>query len=1041
MATGPRFVFDTEPGPDVDGHWLGDESALQRALLTEARLPAAEAAQVRERAAALVRAVRARDDAQGARGSLDHFLQEFSLDSQEGVLLMCLAEALLRVPDAGTADALIADKLGGGRWQDHLGDSESLLVNASTWGLLLTGRLVAPDAGRLTSLVARLGEPLIRAALRQAMRILAHQFVFGRDIDEALARAASPQSARYRHSFDMLGEAAITAADAARYLQGYHAAIARIGAAADPVAEVLERPGISVKLSALHPRYEPAQRERVRRELLPRLLGLVHAARAAGLPLTLDAEESERLDLSLELFAAVLADGPLGDYAGLGLAVQAYQKRAPAVLDWLAAQARAQGCRITVRLVKGAYWDTEIKQAQERGLAGFPVYTRKAATDVAYLACARRLAAYGDCIYPQFATHNAHTVAWVEHLYAGRAGAYEFQRLHGMGEALYASLQGESACRVYAPVGAHRDLLPYLVRRLLENGANTSFVNRIADARVPEETVARDPSLRLAEDAGGADTRICLPGDLYAPERRNSAGVNLASVDERRALERACEAVAARGWSAVAGGPAATPAGTPRACRNPARPADVVGEVRECTVPGVAVLAARAHAAHAAWEARGGAGRAAVLERAADLLEAGRAGLVARCVLEAGRTVPDALSEQREAVDLLRYYAAGARRLCDAGQALPGVAGEANALVLRGRGVFACISPWNFPVAIFAGQIAAALAAGNAVVAKPAGQTPLCGAAVIELLHEAGVPPEVLQFAPGGADVGAALVADPRVAGVAFTGSVRAAASIARALTARTGELVPLIAETGGINALVADSSALPEQLVQDAVTSAFNSAGQRCSAARLLFVQQDIADRVLELLAGAMDELVVGDPARLRTDVGPVIDVAAQARLREWRERLRATSAGRWWHALREPDGEGHWFAPLAAEIGEDSIPDEEIFGPVLHVVRFDGRRIDAVIERINGLGHGLTLGLHTRLTGRAERLARAARVGNVYVNRNMIGAVVGSQPFGGVGLSGTGPKAGGPHYLPRFGWEQTVSVNTAAIGGNASLLARSAD
>jgi RHH-type proline utilization regulon transcriptional repressor/proline dehydrogenase/delta 1-pyrroline-5-carboxylate dehydrogenase len=1038
MATGPRFVFDTEPGPDVDGG-LGDESALQDALLAEAQLPAAATAQVQERAAALVRAVRARDDAQGTRGSLDHFLQEFSLDSQEGVLLMCLAEALLRIPDADTADALIADKLGSGRWQDHLGDSESLLVNASTWGLLLTGRLVAPDAGRLTSLVARLGEPLIRAALRQAMRILAHQFVFGRDIDEALARAASPESARYRHSFDMLGEAAITTADATRYLQGYHAAIVRIGAAADPDADVLARPGISVKLSALHPRYEPAQRERVRRELLPRLLGLVHAARAACLPLTLDAEEGERLDLSLELFAAVLADGPLGDYTGLGLAVQAYQKRAPVVLDWLARQARARACRITVRLVKGAYWDTEIKHAQERGLAGFPVYTRKAATDVAYLACARRLAIYGDCIYPQFATHNAHTVAWVEQLYAGRAGAYEFQRLHGMGEALYASLQGELACRVYAPVGAHRDLLPYLVRRLLENGANTSFVNRIADARVPEETVARDPARRLAEDAG-ADTRIRLPADLYAPERRNSVGLDLASVDERRALERACEAVAARGWSAAAS-PGATPAGAPRACRNPARPADIVGEVRECTVPGVTGLAERAHAAHGAWEARGGAGRAAILERAADLLEAGRAGLVARCVLEAGRTVPDALSEQREAVDLLRYYAAGARRLCEAGQALPGVAGEANTLVLRGRGVFACISPWNFPVAIFAGQIAAALAAGNAVVAKPAGQTPLCGAAVVELLHAAGVPPEVLQFAPGGADIGAALVADQRVAGVAFTGSARAAASIARTLAARGGELVPLIAETGGINALVADSSALPEQLVQDVVTSAFNSAGQRCSAARLLFVQQDIADRVLELLAGAMDELVVGDPARLRTDVGPVIDAAARVRLCEWRERLRAASVDRWRHELREPDGEGHWFAPLAAEIGEDAIPDEEIFGPVLHVVRFDGRRIDAVIERINGLGHGLTLGLHTRLTGRAERLARAARVGSVYVNRNMIGAVVGSQPFGGVGLSGTGPKAGGPHYLPRFGWEQTVSINTAAIGGNASLLAQSAD
>ncbi|HEV7632730.1 MAG TPA: L-glutamate gamma-semialdehyde dehydrogenase, partial [Steroidobacteraceae bacterium] len=999
----------------INRDYLADEATVVRRLADRARLPAGESLAVQQRALQLVDAVR-RQEAEGRRGggNLEAFLQQYSLASQEGVILMCLAEALLRIPDAATADALIADRIGGGSWSDHLGDSDSLLVNASTWGLMLTGRLVAFERSSMASplswvasLAGRLGEPVVRAALRQAMRIMGHQFVMGRDIEEALRRATGEGEARYRHSFDMLGEAALSQADADRYFDAYIESIAAIGRHVQGRSE-LEAPGISVKLSALHPRYEYAQQQRVLRELTPRLAQLLRAARDAGIGLTVDAEESERLELSLRLCTAMLQDPAGRDYAGFGLAVQAYQKRAPAVLDFLAQTAREQRRRICVRLVKGAYWDSEIKRAQERGLAGFPVYTRKINTDVAYLACARQLHATGETIYPQFATHNAHTVAYVLELFADRPAGYEFQRLHGMGEALYAQVIAGHPCRVYAPVGAHKDLLPYLVRRLLENGANSSFVNRIVDERLSPDDVVRDPQVEVDSQTAVAHPRIALPGQLYGAARANSRGVNLADEWELGQLQRD---VAAAGLVTL----------------------------QNATMAGVAAAVSAAADAQREWDVLGAAGRAAVLERAADFFEQDRAALIAHCIREGGRTLADSISEVREAIDYLRYYAAQARKEMGSEQVLAGPVGEYNALRWRGRGVFACISPWNFPVAIFTGQIAAALSAGNAVIAKPAEQTPLCGAFAVELLHRAGVPRATLQLLAGDGRTGAALVADPRIAGVAFTGSTSTARAIAVSLAARDGPIATLIAETGGLNALIADSSALPEQLVPDVIASAFNSAGQRCSALRVLFVQEDIADRVLQLLAGAMDELVIGDPALLSTDVGPVIDAAALAAL----ERHAAYIATRalWQHRRPLPAVRpaGTWFAPLAVEVDLADVPKEEVFGPILHIVRFAGRDIEGLVDIINGWGYGLTLGIHTRIERLAQSIAARALVGNVYVNRNVIGAVVGVQPFGGRGLSGTGPKAGGPGYLPRFATEQTVSINTSAVGGNASLLSLS--
>ena len=1049
---GPRFLYrdtadvQTDVGRRVNPDFLGDEEAIVRRLAAEARLDGAGRAKVRAAAVRLVGSVRRE---RAARSGLDAFLRKYDLSSQEGVILMCLAEALLRIPDDDTADRLIADKIRAGDWESHLGDSESLFVNASTWGLLLTGRMVGLEnddssaPGRFVArLVTRMGEPMVRGAMRQAMRIMGHQFVMGRTIGEALERSLKGDNAAYRYSFDMLGEAALTAPDAERYFGAYREAIATVGRGVAPGTPPEAAASISVKLSALHPRYERSNRGKVLAELGPRLIELGEVARAAGVALTVDAEESERLELSLELLEAVCRAPALEGWHGFGLAVQAYQTRAGAVSDWLADLAASSRRRLKVRLVKGAYWDSEIKRGQERGLASYPVFTRKCNTDVSYLAMAGRLLRAGEWIFPQFATHNAHTVAYVAQLGRQLGRGFEFQRLHGMGEELYAQIVGAQGlglpCRVYAPVGEHEDLLPYLVRRLLENGANTSFVNRILDERLPAEAIAADPVEEVDALPSVAHPRIPSPERLFGAERRNSQGLNLADGAAVAALERGMNEAVGRPHAArpIIDGRERDGASSPVV--NPARLTDVVGTVSVADGRLVEEAISAASAAWRSWDSTSADERARALERAADAFEAERPSLVELCVREAGKSVPDGVAEVREAVDFLRYYAARARSEFGAPLRLPGPTGESNELSLHGRGVFVCISPWNFPLAIFTGQVAAALAAGNAVVAKPAEQTPLVAAAAVKLLHSSGVPGEVLHFLPGdGITVGARAVADPRVAGVAFTGSTETARAIQRSLAERGGPIPVLIAETGGQNAMIVDSSALPEQVVLDAVQSGFNSAGQRCSALRILCLQEEIAPKVLQLLAGAMDELQVDDPAWLRTDVGPVIDADALATLEAHVARI--TRGAAWQHRCRlSPSaGEGHFLAPLAVEIESIAQLEREVFGPVIHVLRYRSDHLEELVDRINATGYGLTFGIHTRIDSTARRVAARVQAGNVYVNRNMIGAVVGVQPFGGCGLSGTGPKAGGPHYLHRFAHERTLTINTSAVGGNASLLA----
>jgi len=1031
----------------ITAAWSGNETEVVAARLAEATLPAKESAAVEAQASALVSRVRERSANQSA---VESFMRQYDLSSEEGVLLMCVAEALLRVPDRLTTDKLIRDKLGEADWKKHLGASDSLFVNASTWGLMLTGHLVnladatrADAPGAFKRLIGRAGEPVIRLAVRQAMRIMGHQFVMGRTIEEALDRSAKGDNAKYRYSYDMLGEAAFTAPDAARYKKAYHDAILALGARG-PFANLLDAPSISVKLSALHPRYEVAKRERVHAELTPVVLELAQLAQAQGIALTIDAEEADRLELSLEVMDAVFTHPSLAGWNGFGLAVQAYQKRAPFVIDWLIETAKAAKRRWCVRLVKGAYWDSEIKRAQELGLAGYPVFTRKPNTDVSYLANARRMLDAGaDVIYPQFATHNAHTIAAIHHLANGRP--FEFQRLHGMGADLYAEVVGPDKwnvpCRVYAPCGSHEDLLPYLVRRLLENGANTSFVNRISDEKLPIHELITDPctEVRAFGAAHGGHyqhPRIPLPIDLYGTLRKNSMGVNLANDDELKSLAEAVNA--RRGpWHAeplVPGAPSSTPT---RDVTSPADHRVVVGQSRDADAATLLRALDNAVAAQTAWGDTPADERAKILERAADLIEQNRGELIALCVREAGKTLPAAIGEIREAADMCRYYAAMARKLFGKPEDLPGPTGESNQLFLRGRGVFVCISPWNFPLAIFTGQVAAGLAAGNAVIAKPAEPTTLIGYMAVKLLHQAGVPENVLQYAPcRGSVIGKTLLTRDEIAGVCFTGSTETAWTINRTLAARNAPIAALIAETGGQNALIADSSALPEQLVKDVMTSAFDSAGQRCSAARVLFVQEDIADHVINMLKGAMDELKVGDPALLSTDVGPVIDQPSCASLEEHAEVMRGSA--RLINMAKLPEGAEHgtFFAPRAYEIPSIKLLTREVFGPALHVVRWKASELDAVIDAINATGFGLTLGIHSRIDETVEHIRRRAKVGNLYVNRNQIGAVVGVQPFGGENLSGTGPKAGGPHYLLRFATERTFTVNTTAAGGNASLL-----
>jgi len=1032
-----------------------DERRAVTGLLDQGAFEADARKRIERTARRLVRAIRRRrQDEPG----LESFLQEYQLSSREGVALMCLAEALLRIPDDDTADRLIEEKIGGAEWDRHLGMSDSLLVNASTWGLMLTGGVVRMGgAGRdftgfVKRLVARSGEPFIREAVRGAVRIIGRQFVMGRTVEEALDKAEDVPG--FRFSFDMLGEAAMTARDAERYFGKYADALTAVGAAGGGDGGVWAAHSVSVKLSALHPRFTFVQGPRVVAALADRLGQLAEKAAAAGIGLTVDAEEADRLEPTLDVLESVMERAALKDWEGLGLAVQGYQKRAPAVIDWLAARAARARRRLSVRLVKGAYWDTEIKRAQEAGLDGYPVYTRKSATDLSYIACARRLFGHMDRLYPQFATHNAHTVAAVIELAreAGRpAGSFEFQRLHGMGEALYGHMaeaasraqEGGHPLRIYAPVGSHEDLLPYLVRRLLENGANTSFVNRIGDDKAPMARLIADPAERLAGLMAAGEPvphpRIPAPSALFAPERPNSRGLDLADPKAVRALDRDIAAAAGEDFEAaplVAG--RALAAKEPRPVRAPADLATAVGSVREAGAAEVEAALGTVAQGAPAWGVVPATERAAALERAADALEADLPALLLLLAREGGKTLADGVAEVREAADFCRYYAARARADCASPKLLPGVTGEENRLGFAPRGIFACISPWNFPLAIFMGQVTAALAAGNGVIAKPAEQTPLVAARAVRHLIASGVAAEAIALLPGsGAEVGAALTKDPRVDGVAFTGSTETASLINRALAARDGAIATLIAETGGQNAMVADSSALAEQVVADVVRSAFLSAGQRCSALRVLLIQDDVADRTLDMLAGAMAELVVGDPADIATDVGPVIDADAKKTLTRHARKMDA--GARLIGRVPLPKGlaDGHWFAPAAFEITADQIPEREVFGPVLHVLRYPADGLEPLLDAIAATGYGLTLGIHSRIEATWAQVRARVPAGNVYVNRAMTGAVVGSQPFGGEGLSGTGPKAGGPHYLPRFAVERTVSVNTAAAGGNATLFA----
>ena len=1014
-----------------------DEAALIKSLSRRGLLPAEARQRAVERARSLVESCRGRSH---KADFLDAFLQQFGLSSREGVALMCLAEALLRVDDEGTADRLIAEKIQSGDWGAYKGHSQSRFVNATVWGLMLTGHIVRLE-GDITEgtgpwlrrLVSSLGEPVVRQAILQAMRIMGSQFVLGRNIREGLANGPAGNRPGTRFSFDMLGEGARTMADAERYLAAYQDAIAAIAADNASGASVENTNGISVKLSALHPRYEFRQRRRVLDELLPKLHGLALQCRQAGMAFNIDAEEAERLDLSLDLFEALARDTGLRGWGGLGFVLQAYQKRGPAVADWLIALARQSGQRLLVRLVKGAYWDGEIMRAQNLGLADYPVWTRKCHSDLSYELCAARLLSAPDAVYPQFATHNAHTVAVVQEMAQEMAeaseGGYEFQRLHGMGGLLFdvvQKLEPETRLRVYAPIGDHRDLLPYLVRRLLENGANSSFVNRFLDAKTPVAELVQDPLALTEAQPLRRHPRIPRPQEIYrdAPQPwAKAAGLDLSDplvvrplLERMKKADGSCDAESAHGVFSPTDGRRL----------GEAVPADEAARERALS---------EARAAQPEWEQAGVAHRAECLEKAAELLEAAQPEFMALITAEAGRTIDDALSEVQEAVDFCRYYAAQARAACET-RVLPGPTGEVNELSLHGRGVFLCISPWNFPLAIFIGQVAAALAAGNSVIAKPAEQTPLTAGKAVALLHQAGVPRQVLHLLTGdGATVGAALVADPRIDGVAFTGGTDTARAINRALAARDGPIAALIAETGGLNVMIVDGTALPEQVVDDVITSAFRSAGQRCSACRVLYLQEDIFDAVIPMLCGAMAELHIGDPARLSTDVGPVIDAAARDALARHSAAMEREARLLFRCDLPPSTAAGSFFPPTLFEIDRLSQLPGEVFGPILHVIRYPAAGLAAVMDEVNGAGYGLTLGVHSRIDGFAAEVFARSRVGNVYINRNMVGAVVGVNPFGGRGLSGTGPKAGGPHYLPRFATEKTRTDNTAAKGGNMTL------
>ncbi|MFZ5705681.1 MAG: bifunctional proline dehydrogenase/L-glutamate gamma-semialdehyde dehydrogenase PutA [Pseudomonadota bacterium] len=1017
----------------IDGGKYQDEAEVVRSLLDRQPFDPAQRAAVVAEAVALVEGARSATKKQGV---VESFLQQFSLGTREGLALMCLAEALLRTPDADTRDRLIAEKIGAADWASHLGKSDSLFVNASTWGLMLTGRLVEEArrdlGGFLKRITARLGEPVIRQAVGAAVRMMGEQFVLGRTIGDALLRASKED---FLCSFDMLGEGARTAADAERYERIYADAIEAVGQSAAGAGPELGH-GVSVKLSALSPRYEAVQEARVWDELYPRVKRLALIAARHDLNFAIDAEEADRLVISLKMIERLVKEPELGSWQGLGVVVQAYQKRGLAVIGALRDLAESSGRRIMVRLVKGAYWDSEIKRAQVAGRPDYPVFTTKAATDLSYLVCAQALIDASPALYPQFASHNAHTLAAVRRM-AEQAGAViEHQRLHGMGEALYQAAEhryGKLRLRAYAPVGGHEELLPYLVRRLLENGANTSFVHALLDEQVPADLVVADPIAAVAAQPD-RHPRIPVPADIYGAGRSNPLGRDYSLVEARNIAARMTTLTAGERETsgAIVEGRLVAAASEP--VTSPADRGRVIGYVSTTTPADIDRAIKLARKAQPGWNRLGGTGRAPILRAMGDALEAEMDGLIALLSLEAGKTLNDGVAEVREAIDFCRYYAELAERQFGAPTILAGPVGETNQLELGGRGVFACISPWNFPLAIFTGQIAAALAAGNAVLAKPAEQTPLIAARAVRLFHKAGLDPALLALLPGdGATVGGAIVNNPGIDGVAFTGGTETAWAINRQLAARNGPIIPFIAETGGLNGMFVDTTALKEQVVDDVVLSAFGSAGQRCSALRLLFVPHDSADELIATIRGAMEALVIGDPSSPSTDVGPVIDAEARAALEAHRERLSREAVIL--HSCEAPSG-GDFFAPLMAEIPSADFLEREVFGPILHVVRYDPADLAKVAGRLASRGYGLTLGIHSRIERFAAEVRDLVPAGNVYVNRSIIGAVVGVQPFGGEGLSGTGPKAGGPHALLRYATERALSVNITAQGGDPALL-----
>lgn len=1039
-------------------HSLNPESKLRAAVNRAYRMDEAEAVRrlleyldfspamensTREIATQLVNSVREHSH---ERGIIEAFMLQYDLSMEEGILMMCLAEALLRVPDKETERLLVKDKLASAQWDQHIGNSESAFVNMATWGLALSGKILKsqkePGAyfkSLWKTLLHRSGEPIIRKAVREAMKILSKQFVIGQDINEALKASVGMNKNGYCFSYDMLGEAARTQRDADRYFEAYKSAIIAIGKKAD-FDDIVKNPGISVKLSALHPRYEYSHREFVVPYLIERVKTLALLAQENRISLTIDAEEADRLDMSLDIIAAIFSDSDFKDWEGLGLAVQAYQRRAFYLIDWLIDLASQHKKRIQVRLVKGAYWDTEIKLSQVEGFVNYPVFTRKSNTDVSYLACAKKLLSAKGVIYSQFATHNAYSIAAIAN-FAGEdknSRCFEFQSLQGMGRALHDEIVGQERfnlpCRIYAPVGSHKDLLPYLVRRLLENGANSSFVNRISDPKFSIEQLVESPIAQTLSHQTIFNPRIPLPAHIYGESRLNADGVDLSDTVTQRELGEAFAKAAKKNWCAA---PFMRKGKNTQPVCNPANHQEVVGRVEEASLDDVDAAMKTAHNAYSHWTRCSIEERAKILRRVAELMEVHRSEFLYLAVHEAGKTLHDAVAEIREAVDFCRYYAEQAEQTLQ-DKVLPGPTGEFNALRMRGRGVILCISPWNFPLAIFSGQIAAALVAGNAVIAKPAEQTPLIAAFAIELFHQAGIPEQVLQFVPGrGETIGKALVAHSAVAGVMFTGSTETARAIGLSLANREGPIVPLIAETGGINAMIADSTALPEQLVRDTLISAFGSAGQRCSALRVLYLQEDIADNVITMLAGAMAQLSVGNPQLLSTDVGPVIDVDAKKMLLAHSERMQREARLIYQVNLPEAAQHGHFFAPQAFELSQLDVLKREVFGPILHVLRYKMRELDRVVDEINQLGYGLTFGIQSRISTTVQHLQDRIQAGNIYVNRNIVGAVVGVQPFGGSRLSGTGPKAGGPHYLPRLCQESTLTIDTTAVGGNASLMA----